>query len=212
MSIITNIIDSIVSIIANLGYLGIILGMLIESSFVPFPSELVLPPAGVLVSRGEMYFPLVLLSAIIGSLMGAYINYFIGMHFGRKLINSLIRKYGKFMLLKQESLERADHYFKNHGGVTTFTGRLIPGIRQLISIPAGFSRMSLGKFTLYTALGSGIWSTILISVGILYGNNKENVDSFLSSATIITLIMIALIIIIYMYYKRLNRNLLTIHK
>lgn len=207
MSFITNIIESIVSIIADLGYLGIIVGMLVESSFIPFPSELILPPAGVLVSRGELSFSLVLLSAILGSILGAYINYFLGLHFGRKIINKLVEKYGKFMLLNEKSLERADYYFRNHGSITTFTGRLIPAIRQLISLPAGFAKMSLGKFTFYTALGAGIWSTVLIYVGILYGDNKENIDQFLGSATIIALIVIALIVIAYLYFKRLNRKL-----
>src|SRR3989344_3548129 len=164
---ISNLIESIVSIIGNLGYIGIIIGMFIESSFIPFPSELVLPPAGVLVYRGEMSFIIVLLSAIFGSLAGAYL-----------------------------------YYFKNHGSITTFTGRLIPAIRQLISIPAGFAKMNLSKFTLYTALGSGVWSAILIYTGIIYGTNKERIDSFLGSATIITLIIIFIIIIGYIYYKK----------
>lgn len=199
---ISNLIESIVSIIGNLGYIGIIIGMFIESSFIPFPSELVLPPAGVLVYRGEMSFIIVLLSAIFGSLAGAYLNYFLALHFGRRVINSLIRKYGSFIFLKESSIEKADYYFKNHGGITTFTGRLIPAIRQLISIPAGFAKMNLSKFTLYTALGSGVWSSILIYVGIIYGTNKERIDSFLGSATIITLIIIFIIIIGYIYYKK----------
>lgn len=211
MSFISNIIESIVSIVGDLGYLGIVLGMLIESSFIPFPSELIIPPAGVLISRGEMSFSLVLASAILGSLIGAYINYFIGLHFGRRVISKLVDKYGKFMLIKRESLDKSDSYFKNHGGITTFTGRLIPAIRQLISIPAGFAKMPLGKFTLYTALGSGIWSAVLIYVGILYGNNKENIDSFLGSATIIILITLSIIIISYLYFKRLNRNLSSVN-
>ncbi len=197
MSFISSLIESIVSIIGDLGYLGVILGMFIESSFIPFPSEVILPPAGVLVARGEMSFSLVLLSAIFGSLLGAFLNYFLSLHFGRRVINHFVEKYGKFMLLKKESLEKSDYYFKNHGSITTFTGRLIPAVRQLISIPAGFARMPLGKFTFYTALGSGIWSTILIYVGILYGNNKQLVDSFLGSATLIVLLIVAIIILVY---------------
>src|SRR3989344_7410514 len=202
MSFISSLIESIISIIGDLGYLGIVLGMLIESSFIPFPSEVVLPPAGVLISRGEMSFTLVLLASIIGSLAGAYINYFLGLHFGRRIINKLVSKYGKFLFLKNETLNKADNYFKVHGSMTTFTGRLIPAIRQLISIPAGFAKMPLGKFTLYTALGSGIWSAILIYVGILYGNNQENVNSILSSTTIWMLGIVLLIIAIYFVRKK----------
>lgn len=206
MSFLSSLIESVVSIIADLGYLGIFLGMLIESSFIPFPSEVVLPPAGVLIARGEMSFILVLLASIIGSLAGAYINYFLGLHFGRRIINKLVSKYGKFLFLKNETLNKADNYFKVHGSITTFTGRLLPAIRQLISIPAGFARMPLGKFTFYTALGSGIWSVILIYVGMLYGNNKEKIDSFLGSATLITLIILGIILIIYIYRKNQISN------
>ncbi|MEK6915684.1 MAG: DedA family protein [Nanoarchaeota archaeon] len=212
MSFISDIIESIVSIIGDLGYIGIVLGMFIESSFIPFPSELVLPPAGVLVSRGEMSFTLVLFSSIIGSILGACLNYILGLYLGRGVANRLISKYGKFILLKKESLEKADNYFKNHGSITTFTGRLIPAIRQLISIPAGFSRMHFGKFTLYTVLGSGIWSSILIYVGVVYGNNKEEIDSFLGSATLIVLAIVSIIILTYLYYKKLNRNFLSLNK
>ncbi|MEK6792650.1 MAG: DedA family protein [Nanoarchaeota archaeon] len=206
MSFLSSLIESVVSIIADLGYLGIFLGMLIESSFIPFPSEVVLPPAGVLIARGEMSFILVLLASIIGSLAGAYINYFLGLHFGRRIINKLVSKYGKFLFLKNETINKADNYFKVHGSITTFTGRLLPAIRQLISIPAGFARMPLGKFTFYTALGSGIWSVILIYVGMLYGNNKEKIDSFLGSATLITLIILGIILIIYIYRKNQISN------
>ncbi len=206
MSLLSNLIESIVSIVGDLGYLGIILGMFVESSFIPFPSELVLPPAGVLVARGEMSFILVLFSAILGSLLGAFLNYFLSLHFGRRVVNILIEKYGKFMLLSKSSLDKSDYYFKNHGSITTFTGRLIPAVRQLISIPAGFAKMPLGKFTLYTALGSGIWSTILIYVGVLYGNNKDSIDSFLGSATLITLVAVGIIIIAYWYFKKNQNN------
>lgn len=212
MSFISNIIESIVSIIGDLGYLGIILGMFIESSFIPFPSEIVLPPAGVLVSRGEMTFALVLISSIFGSLLGAFLNYYLGKHFGRRVINHLVEKYGRFMLISRNSLDKSDYYFKNHGSITTFTGRLIPAVRQLISIPAGFANMSLAKFALYTSLGSGIWSAILIYVGVLYGNNQESINSFLSSATIIAIIFVAIIIGIYYYTKKSNSNFSSIKK
>ncbi len=206
MSFLSNLIESIVSIVGDLGYLGVILGMFIESSFIPFPSELVLPPAGVLVARGEMSFALVLFSAIIGSLLGAFLNYFLSLHFGRRVVNHLVEKYGKFMLLSKSSLDKSDYYFKNHGSITTFTGRLIPAIRQLISIPAGFAKMPLGKFALYTALGSGIWSAILIYVGVLYGNNKDSIDSFLGTATLITLILVGIILIAYLYFKKKSKT------
>ena len=202
MSLIASFIDWLVGIISNIGYLGIFLGMTIESSFIPFPSEVILPPAGVLVARGEMSFIFVLIVAILGSLAGALINYAIGLHFGRRITNSLIKKYGKFLFLSESSLQKSDHYFHAHGSITTFTGRLLPAIRQLISLPAGFARMPLGKFAFYTALGSGIWSAILIYVGIVYGENKSAIDNFLGSATLWFIAGLATIIIIYWHLHR----------
>ena len=199
MSLISSLIEWFVGLIGDIGYFGIFLGMTIESSFIPFPSEVVLPPAGVLVARGEMSFIIVLIVAILGSLAGACINYLIGLHFGRRITNSLIRKYGKFLFLSESSLQKSDYYFKNHGSITTFTGRLLPAIRQLISLPAGFARMPLGKFTLYTALGSGIWSAILIYVGVIYGENKSSIDNFLGSATLWFIVGIIILILIYFY-------------
>ena len=213
MSLISSLIEWLVELIGNIGYLGIFLGMTIESSFVPFPSEVVLPPAGVLVARGEMSFIIVLIVAILGSLVGAYINYLIGLHFGRRITNALIRKYGKFLFLSESSLQKSDHYFHNHGSITTFTGRLLPAVRQLISLPAGFARMHLGKFTFYTALGSGIWSAILIYVGILYGENKSSVDNFLGSATLWFVVGITILILIYLYWhKRKFKSRFSAHR
>lgn len=202
MAVIPALIDGLVTIIAKLGYAGIFLGMTIESSFIPFPSEVVLPPAGVLVAQGTMSFAAVLAAAIAGSLAGAYINYFIGLHFGRRIVNALVNRYGKFLFLSTQTLDKADAYFKNHGSITTFTGRLLPAIRQLISIPAGFARMSLGKFTFYTALGSGIWSAILIYAGVLYGSNKQAVDGWLGNAAILVIILVIALILFYMYCKK----------
>ncbi len=190
---------SILNLISNLGYFGIFVGMTIESSFFPFPSEVILIPAGNLVALGRMSFGGVFLAGIIGSLTGAFINYFLALLLGRSLLNKLISKYGKFVFLSGESLERADGYFSKHGQITTFVGRLIPVIRQLISLPAGFSKMNFSRFTLFTLLGSGIWTAILIYVGYFFGANTNMIGSNLN---IFVIALSIIIIIIYLLTKK----------
>lgn len=201
-----NIVEFLVNIIGALDYFGIFVLMTIESSFIPFPSEVILIPAGVLVQRGEMSFLLVFLAGVFGSLIGALINYFLGLILGRKLMEKLILKYGKIFFLTNNHLEKSDNYFKKHGEITTFIGRLIPGIRQLISLPAGFSRMNLVKFSLYTSLGAGIWSFILISLGYLFGNNLQLIEENLNIITILLILCSLTIILIYLLILKKKKS------
>lgn len=164
-------VDSIVELVGSLGYMGIFLLMSLESSFVPFPSEVVLIPAGVLVRAGKMSALGVLLAGVLGSLLGAYINYFIARTVGRKFI----LKFGRYFLLSEEKFLKVEQAFLAHGKFATFVGRLIFGIRQWISIPAGLSKMPLLSFSLLTALGAGIWVAILMSLGMAFGDGEETV-------------------------------------
>ena len=152
--------------------------MAIESSFVPFPSEIVMLPAGFLAARGELtlHLPaadlaLAIAVGVAGSLAGAYFNYFLS----RWLGEPFLRRYGKWFFVKPEALDRAEEVFNRYGAVTTFVCRLIPVIRQLISIPAGLSGMPLGKFTLFTGLGAGIWTAILAATGYVLGRTAGDI-------------------------------------
>jgi len=187
--------------IFDMGYLGIFLLMLIESSFIPFPSEIVLVPAGYLASKGEMNISFILFFSLLGSLAGALINYFGALYVGRKFL----LRYGKYILISEETLDKMEQFFKKHGAISTFTGRLIPGIRQLISIPAGLSKMNLKVFIFYTSLGALIWSIILVALGYLIGENQELIKEYLSQIVTITLLTVAIITAMYIYnHKRKN--------
>ena len=205
MEFFSQIVDGLLAIIANFGYLGIFIGMTIESSFFPFPSEIIMIPAGALIATGQMTFFWVFFAGLLGSLAGALINFFLAFFLGRRTINFLILKYGKFFLLGKKGLERSDNYFKNHGAITTFVGRFIPVVRQLISLPAGFSKMNLFKFCLFTSLGAGIWVAILIYLGYIFGNNLELIKTNMNLILLIILLLSAIIVIIYLIGHRKNR-------
>ncbi len=154
------------SLLHNLNYGTILLLMLLESTVVPVPSELVVAPAAYLAAGGERNVILVVLFATIGAAIGATINYVVALYVGRPVIYKFANsKWGKMCLLNQEKVEKSEKYFDNHGVAATLTGRLIPGIRHLISIPAGLARMNYGKFLLYTTIGAGVWHTILAVLG-----------------------------------------------
>lgn len=175
------------------GYLGIFLLMAIESSFIPFPSEVVLIPAGYLISQDKMDASFVFVSALAGSLVGAFINYFLAYFVGR----AFLEKFGKYFFISQATLRKMDSFFEKHGAISTFTGRLVPGIRQLISIPAGLARMRLATFGFYTALGAGLWALVLIALGYFLGENQALIKIYLKEITITVFIGIVILVAIY---------------
>jgi membrane protein DedA with SNARE-associated domain len=196
-------VESLLVLIDTLGYLGVFLLMTIESSFIPFPSELVVPPAAYLAFQGKMSIVLVILAGLGGSLVGALINYFLALYLGRPTVNRLLEmSFTRLLLLDKKKLDKAEKYFVKHGAISTFLGRLIPGIRQLISLPAGFSRMNLASFSFFTSLGAGIWVCVLAFLGYYFGANEELFSEFYKEITFGALGFVAFVGAGYALYIR----------
>ena len=156
----------ITSLLSNLNYGTIFFLMMLESTVVPVPSEFVVTPAAYHAASGQLDVWLVILSATLGANLGATVNYVVALYVGRPVIYRFANsRWGKMCLLNQEKVEKSERYFDEHGIVATLTGRLIPGIRHLISIPAGLARMNYWKFLLYTTIGAGVWHSILAALG-----------------------------------------------
>lgn len=216
------IIHFIVDTVGALGYVGIFLMMFLESSFFPFPSEVVMIPAGYLAYKGSMNMGLALFCGAAGSLAGAVFNYVLALYFGR----AFIVRFGKYVFFNEQSMQKMERYFSRHGEISTFLGRLIPGVRQYISLPAGLARMNLWKFSIYTTLGALIWITILAIfgyyVGQMFGDDLSasgianvlidkasefDIRKSLHYIVLATLGAVALIATIYIiWYKRKTRN------
>lgn len=188
----------LVDTIAGFGYAGIVALMAVESSFIPFPSEVVMIPAGYLAAQGKMELWLVILSGLAGSMIGAYINYFGALWIGRRFLT----RYGRYFFISSKSLQKMDLFFERHGAISTFTGRLIPGVRQLISVPAGLSRMNLGLFSFYTALGAGLWGAILAFLGYFIGGNEALIAQYLREITVGLLVGAAALIGGYLWFMK----------
>lgn len=154
------------SLLDNLNYGTILILMMVESTFIPFPSEVVVPPAAYNAAAGELNVFLVVLSATIGADLGAAINYGLAYYLGRPVIYSFANsRLGHLCLLNQQKIERSEKFFTDHGVTATLVGRVLPGIRQLISIPAGLAKMNFAKFIAYTTVGAGAWNCILATLG-----------------------------------------------
>ena len=193
-----------------LGYPGIVMLMAIESSILPLPSELVMPPAGYLVAKGHMTGWIAILAGTLGSLLGALVNYGLAVFVGEPVL----RRYGKFVLVSERSLDRTEAFFRRHGEISTFVGRLLPVIRHLISIPAGMSRMALSRFALFTSLGAGIWCFILTYLGWLIGRHGEEVEAAIGPYVHRTLMYyvlpgVLLLVAVYAWWWRRRKRAVT---
>jgi len=203
------------SLLGNLNYGTILFLMLLESTVIPVPSEFVVTPAAYHAAGGNLDVFLVILFATIGADMGATINYVVAYYVGRPVIYSFANsKWGKMCLLNQEKVEKSEKYFDDHGIVATLTGRLIPGIRHLISIPAGLAKMNYWKFLLYTTIGAGAWHAILAGLGwYLHSivpedqlNDKITEYAEYIKITIIALVLLAVAYFAFKYYLKKRKS------
>ncbi len=191
--------DWIIATVHEWGYGGIVLMMAVESTILPFPSEAALIPAGYLAAQGKMDPLLATLCGALGSLLGASVNYGVSMWLGRPIMERI----GGYVFVTPDKLDAADRYFATHGEITTFIGRLIPGIRHLISIPAGVARMNFARFALYTTLGAGFWSAVLVGVGYWVGQNEQLWRPMLQKATL--WLFGGVVVLIAIYVRRHRR-------
>lgn len=168
----------ITNAIESLGYVGIVLFIALENIFPPIPSELILPFTGFLVSQNKLWFPGVLLASTTGSLLGALFLYYLSSKLGRKRVDNLVSKHGKWVGVEENDMKKAVAWFDKHGKKTVFMGRLAPTIRSVVSIPAGLINMDIKTFILYTALGSALWNGTLISIGWLLGDKWKSVQQY----------------------------------
>lgn len=184
--------------IGAMGYPGIFILMAMESSIIPVPSELVMPPAGYLAYQGKMNMVVAILCGTFGSLVGAYANYYAAHYLGRPLI----LKYGKYVLIPPDKFRRVEKFFLRHGEISTFIGRLLPVVRHLISIPAGVAGMNHLRFSLYTLLGAGIWCTVLALIGYVIGENQQLIIQYAHRAVIWVVIVSAVLVAVYAWWHR----------
>jgi membrane protein DedA with SNARE-associated domain len=190
----------------NMNYVTIFLLMALESTFVPLPSEIVIPPAAWKAASGDLNIFLVVLFATLGALVGASFNYFMSLWLGRPIVYAFAEsKVGKLFFLSREKVEKAEAYFDNHGKSSTFIGRLVPGIRHLISIPAGLAKMDFKQFILFTAIGSTMWHTILAALSYFLYSQKDLFDKYMKEISY-ALLIAGVIFITYLVVRALRKK------
>lgn len=192
-------------IAANMDYWVVTVFMAIESSFIPFPSEVVIIPAAyIAINQGTMSIPMIVLAGTIGAVIGALVNYYLALWLGRPIVYKFAdSKIGHMLLIDRDGVEKAESYFAEHGAVGTFVGRLIPVIRQLISIPAGLARLNMTTFLCFTALGAGIWNAVLAGLGAILGKSMpeealiEKVEQY---SGYVKVVIVIVVILAFAYY------------
>jgi len=188
----------LLSLMGQLDYLAIFVLMAAESSILPVPSELVMTPAGYLVATGHLNFWLTLLAGNLGSVAGSVGSYYLALWMGRPLL----LRFGRYFLINEQHLDQAERFVRNHGEISIFSGRFVPGIRHLISMPAGMARMPLGRFVLYTFLGAGLWNAVLQVLGYLIGDHQDWMKAHWPWIVGGALVFAATTVAVYVYLHR----------
>jgi len=191
----------LISFIQSTGYFGVFFLMALGSALIPIPSEITLPFAGFLITKGTFVFPLVVLVAALGDLAGSLIGYSIGFFLEETVIVNLIKKHGKYVLLSHHDYYKASAWFNKYGDKLVFIGKLLPGLRYMISIPAGAVKMDLRKFALYTFLGSLIWCTLMVYVGVYFGDRWDSLEPIFNQFKIVIIVGLVLAVAWYVNHK-----------
>jgi membrane protein DedA with SNARE-associated domain len=198
IEILRPIVESITSIISTMSYPGIFFLMILESALIPIPSEIIMPFSGFLASTGKLSSVGVVLAGTFGNLVGSILTYYLGINVGR----AFLIKYGRYVFFKKEHLELTENLFKRYGDKVSFVGRLLPGIRTYVSLPAGIGKTKFTKFVIYTFLGSIIWNSMLTYVGMKLGSNWKNIDKYSIYLDLAAVIAIAVFLIWFVYNSR----------
>ena len=193
-----NFIETIVIFINEIGYLGIFIGMFLESTIIPIPSEIIMIPAGIASAKGVMNIYIATLVGTIGNIAGAVFSYYLALTLGRRII----LKIGKYFFIKPETIIKIEEFFKKHGPLSVFIGRLLPGFRHFISLPAGLAKMNFKLFLFYTSIGATIWTSILSFSGYLIGENQELIIKYIKELSLIFVIGCGILIIIGIFYPK----------
>jgi membrane protein DedA with SNARE-associated domain len=190
----------------HVNYFTVFIFMAIESSFIPFPSEIVIPPAAFKAANGELNIYLVILSGSLGALAGAFFNYYIALSLGRKLIYKFANtKFAHLLMISEDSIVKSEQYFLKYGNLSTLIGRLVPAVRQLISLPAGLAKMNIGSFVLFTVIGSTLWNCILAALGYFLYEKQDLLKKYYSEISYGFLI-VGVLFVLFLIYKSFKKK------
>lgn len=203
---IPNVVDWMTNIMGSLGYLGVTIAVFLETVFPPIPSGFIQPFSGFVASRSDQTLILTIVAATVGSYLGTVPFYFLGL-WGEDFVNKFLYKYGKYLFIDTDEVDKAYEFFDKHGHIIVLTGRLIPFVRTVISFPAGVAKMPFKKFTLYTVLGGAIWSTILATGGFLLGERWEIIMVWLEQYETLSILLMILLVVVYFVYEIVSKKI-----